>query len=539
MKEFRRPCNGITGGQGVSFHNIGPASRRRRWLIAGSATAVVLAAALGIRHSIEAGGLAGLGTAVATMLAAGVAALAISLPGKSPEGTLVGLGLPFAGIMAWTFVDKPIYTWAVQGALGLILAIWTFRWWQEWRVLPRLGAFWLAVPIWFLGALTAAVSVHNSVMVQRLVYGGFALLVTLILVQGRWRRGRDVSVGLVAGFLLCLSLILLAGADYVFTTERFAPASGWGQGMADRFWGGPLLIFHPNPIAMTAVIAAMRIAPDKAFRTWHRLASLGAAAIFLILAESRTALLAAGVAAVGWFGIVLLRNSVVRRKPLLLLTKPRFRVLLAQALLPIFLVGTVFAVSGGADIWLAARYPETPQKAVPSASANPSPSQGPSALPRVDLNSAASGRVDVWKLIVADWRGDTPAEKVAGNADNARGVILRHKWDFAKGPAPSWYYTQPKLGADNALFAALRRGGILGVAVAVLGLALVLWRATRRQAPIWFTVCTIGLLASVLTEDDLLYTTPAWAILLAGEILVYSQIRRGDRSYATPPTADR
>lgn len=495
------------------------ARSRKRFLLPGVIGTAVLAVAVGVRHGLEAGVLPGLGSAMVVVAAAGVAALALSLRGISPEGLLIGLGLPLAAMMAWTHLERPIFIWAVQGVIGLILVVWTYPWWREWREIPRLGAFWLAVPVWGLGVVSALGTGNWTVAAQRVVYGGFAVLVLLILFQGWWRRGRDVSVGLVAGFLLCHALILLVGADNVFTTEHYVPEGAWGRNMADRFWGGPLLVYHPNFIAMTAVIAAMRIAPDAAFKAWQRLGVLAVASVLLVLAASRTSDLVAILAAGVWFVLILWRTRAQWQKVTRLFTAPQARRVLAQALLPLLLVGLVVLASGGTDFLLKDRYGQ-------SASQTEDPVEEEEERP--SLGAASSGRLGLWKLIADDWADSTLVEKVAGTADNARGYILRYRWDPAEGPTPDYIREQPKLTADNAPVGALRRGGVLGVAVFLLGAGLVFWRATRPGVPLWIPVATIGMLASVLTEDEVMGTTPAWAILLAGEVLVFARARRGD-----------
>jgi hypothetical protein len=493
-----------------------PTIGRRRIAVA-AAVVLALAVGLGIRNGIGDGPLSGLGAAAAVLLAAAVAGLALSLPGKSPEGLVVGIGLPVAAMMAWTHLESPAFIWTVEGVLGAVLVVWTWRWWGEWRELLRLGTFWLAVPVWVLGTVSALATGHLTVAVQRVVYGGFALLVLLILVQAWWRRKRDVSVGLVAGFLLCHALILLAGADNLFVVDHFIPETAWGRGMADRFWGGPLLLYHPNFIAMTAVIAAMRIAPDAAFRRWQRWGTLFAAAGLLVITQSRTSVLIAGIASTVWFVLVIWREPAVRRRLTLLVTAAPYRRLLVKAAAPMALTLVVLVAAGGSGFVLKDRY----------ADQNVEAEEGSEEIP--GFAKASSGRTGLWGLIGREWRDDTVIEKVAGNADNPRGYILRYRLpEGYTGTPPDWYVEQPKLTADNAPVGALRRAGVLGVAVLLVGLGLVLWRATRRGAPPWFTITTFAMLASILTEDEVLNTAPAWAILVAGEIMMLASRRRGD-----------
>lgn len=492
------------------------AQSRKRLLLPGAVVTAVVAVAVGVRHGLEAGVLPGLGSAVVVVVAAGVVVLALSLPGISPEGLLIGVGLPLAAMMAWTHLERPIVIWTVQGVIGLILVVWTFPWWREWREIPRLGTFWLAVPVWALGLVSAVAMGRWTVAAQRVVYAGFAVLVLLILFQAWWRRRRDVSIGLVAGFLLCHALILLFGADNVFTLDHYVPEGAWGRNMSDRFWGGPLLVYHPNFVAMTAVIAAMRIGPDAAFKAWQRLGVLAVASGLLILAASRTSDLIALVASAVWAVLVLWRTEAVRRRVTAVFAR-RHRRLLAQALLPLLLTALVVGVSGGSDFLFKDRYAQ-----------NAAEQEEPVDEERPSLGAASSGRLGLWKLIGQDWADSSLVEQVAGTADNSRGYILRYKWDPADGPTPDYVREQPKLTADNAPVGALRRSGVLGVAAFLLGAGLVCWRATRRGIPLWITVTAFGMFASILTEDEIVGTTPGWAILLAGEVLVLARARRGD-----------
>jgi hypothetical protein len=507
---------------------------RQRPVVLAAAVTLVVALALGIRNGVDKGldhglvdGVAGgLGSFVGVLLAAGVAALALSLRGRSPEGLLVGIGLPVAAMMAWTHLDKPILIWTVEAVLGLVLVVWTWKWWAEWRELPRMGSFWLAVPVWVLGFISAVGTGHWTVGAQRAVYGGFAVLVTLILFQAWWRRKRDISIGLVVGFLLCHALILVAGADNIFVVSHAVPDTAWGRNMADRFWGGPLLLYHPNFIAMTAVVTAMRIAPDAAFRTWQRWGVLITAGGLLVLTQSRTSMLIAGIASLVWLVLVIWRHPVVRRRLTLLVTSVSYRKVLAKALAPVVVVAVVLVSLGGSGFLFKERYSND------TAEQETAEDEDVPALLR-----ASSGRSGLWTLIGKEWYYDSIVEKAAGNADNARGYILRYGWDYDDGPAPSWFNNQPKLTADNAPVGALRRSGVLGVVALLLGLGLVLWRAVRRGAPIWFTVTAIGMLASILTEDEVLNTAPGWAILVAGEVLVLAHLRRGDTIVEPRPDA--
>jgi hypothetical protein len=81
----------------------------------------------------------------------------------------------------------------------------------------------------------------------------------------------------------------------------------------------------------------------------------------------------------------------------------------------------------------------------------------------------------------------------------------------------------------------LRRGGVLGAIAFLLGLVLLLWHGIRgfagRRPPAWFTVSTVGALASIPFADWLLGGTGGTlaVFLLAGEAALL---------YATPLSRD-
>jgi len=512
------------GGTGSPAPRLG----RRRGLVVAAAVGVVLAAAvLGVVVALDRDVSGGVGAAVAVLLAGAVAALATSLPGKTPEGLLLGLAVPFAAMMTWTRLNEPIYVWAVSGALGLVALVWTFPWWRDAWTVPRLGGFWLAVPIWATGVVAALLTGSWTVAAQRTVYGGLAVLVVLLVFQARRLRGRDISTGFVAGLLYCHAAILVAGAPYLFLATHYAPRTAWGRSLEGRFWGGPLLTYHPNYIALTAVIVALRVGPDARFARWQRVASLLLAGFFIVLTDSRTAALVAGVGSLAWAVLLLWRTEEVRRRPLAALSTPASRTVVAQALLPLVLLVAVVGISGGSDFLLKNRYAADQATTTTTEEGEEAEEE----QSRVSAASVSSGRTAIWSLVVREWRSDSLPEKVFGTADNSRGYLLR----YPDTPAYSW---QPKLTADNAPLGALRRGGVLGVLVFLVGAALVLWRAFRRDAPLWVPVATLAMFGSILTEDEVLGTTPAWIILFAAEVLVLAPIaarRAGNREPESSP----
>jgi hypothetical protein len=166
------------------------------------------------------------------------------------------------------------------------------------------------------------------------------------------------------------------------------------------------------------------------------------------------------------------------------------------ALVPLALVGVIAVGSGGTAFLTANRYS----------------SSG---------DDMTSGRKDTWAQVIREFRADSVAEKLFGDAKNARGTVTRENTGATAAD-------RPKLTTDNSAVGALRRGGILGVGAFLLGLGLLLWHAIRgvllpgrrrRTPPAWFTLSAVGALASIPFADWLLGGTGGtlWVYLLAAE----------------------
>lgn len=492
--------------------------------LVGAGLALPPAVVFGIWHGSQSSVAGGLGATVAIVLGGLVAGLAVSLPGKSPEGLLLGIGMPLAAMMAWTRLDEPIYVWIVTAIIGLVALVLTYPWWREWREVPRLGGFWLAVPVWVLGTVSAVALANWTVAAQRVVYGGFALLVVLLIYQTVRRRGRDITVGMVSGILLCHATLMVTGAQYLFATgDRYTSPSAWGYAQSSRFWGGPWLVYHPNFIGMTAAIVALRIGPDAKFRPWQRLGAVAVALFLLFQVESRNSFLIAGVGAVVYGVVHVWRNGLPRfRFWTWVASRGNLRTT-AVAFAPALAVCLVFTASGGVGLLFTDRY---------------AAGGGADRTDRdpAGVTLALSGRSVIWGMIGRDFVSDTAVEKIFGNADNSRGYVLRYPGKEAlAGHMPGAsdeqlakrLREQPKLTADNGPIGALRRAGVLGVAAFLIGVLLVLWHtARRRDIPIWVPTLVIGTLASGLFEDEIAGTTAAWMVLFAAEAWVFCTVLR-------------
>jgi hypothetical protein len=441
-------------------------------------------------------------TALATLaavIAVGVAGLAVSLPGITRRGAVIGGFFVTAGIFTWTFTSRPLVIWAVLAAQGVVAMVWAWPWLAGLRALPRLGTAWVGLAYWVFGVIGAVLVGHLGVAVQRLAYGGVFGLCALALVAAVRRpppgggRLPDPSVGIAAAILVGIAALLLVGSGTVFATVHDVPGFAASNVMRGRFWGGPGLYFHPNSMAGLVVVAAARIGPDRAFAAWQRLAVTVLAGFLLFLTNSRIAFVFA-VAAAGVHALLLLRRRYHA-------DLPSYRRVWLAALVPFAVLGLVLALSGGQKFLSQSRFQA---------------SSG---------NDVTSGRLDTWGQVGRDWERAGWAEKLFGDAGTSRAVVVR---DVDK-PGPDG--KRPQLNTDNAAVGAFRRGGVLGALAFLAGLVLLLRTLllrtvllpgrgpARGTAQAWLIVAVLGALPTIATEDWWLGGTNGglWILLLAGE----------------------
>ena len=465
---------------------------------------MIAAIGVAVWWGLERNTSAGIGAGMAILVAAAVLYLAWAIPGRTPEGLFLGGGITVSSMVAWTYPK-----WVVWTMLGMILvgcAVWTYPWWRDWKAPLKLATFWLAAPIWFFGAVSALLTGGFKVGIERIGYGGYALLVALLVVQTVRRRGRDITVGITVGILIGLALLLIAGCRDVFATfDRFTPANDYGFGQGTRFWGGVLLAFHPNAYAMGALLVVGRLGPDRTIPRRLRFAVLLLAAFMLYLAQSRTAFALAVLASVVYAFRYVWRHGLPRWRVWSWLGRREWRPVVGRALIPLLVATLMVSVSGGISMLVQGRY-DASQEVLPETT------EGGLPLAPRWFNSALSGRPDVWWLIFDDFRTDSAVEKTLGNADDTRGTILRYQ-----DPTNERFSEQTKLGADNSLVAALRRGGVVGVLVALAAFLVLLWRTTRRGTPPWMPIVLLAVLAQSVTEDEMVFTTLPWLMVAAIE----------------------
>jgi hypothetical protein len=416
---------------------------------------------------------------LAVCVAGFLVGLALSLRGISLPGFLVGGVFISAGIVSWTFTGSSgKLVWVILAAEGVLFAAWTWPWLRSLRTagqLTRLGTAWLGLAYWVIGAAAGVLTLRLGVAVGRLAYFALFALGALAVVVATKRAQRDLTVGIVAAFLFALAALFVVGSGNAFDDLHAVRSDAWGQHMQFRFWGGPHLLYHPNSIAVASVVIAIRVAGDRAFERWQRYGALGACALVLLLVNSRTGVLFLGAAAGLHLLLVLARRVGYADR----------RTAIFAVVLPFVVVGVVAIGSGGAGFLGQSRY---------------------------SSGGVTSGRTDTWRQVVTDFRHDTVAEKIFGDAHSVRGYVTR----VETGPTAA---DRPQLTTDNAAVGALRRGGIVGVAAFLLGLVLMVWHALRRGAAPWFTMAAIGSLVTIVASDWLLGNTGGtlWIFLLAGE----------------------
>ncbi|GIH21617.1 hypothetical protein [Rugosimonospora africana] len=479
-----------------------------RLIILGLLVATAAGVVEAVRHaSDQVGGSETVRAVLAAALGMGLIGLALTLRGTTVPGFLVGLLYVTAGMLSWTYTGAT--TWALLGVEGLLFAIWTFPWVRDLVGLPRLGTAWLGLAYWFLGVIGAGLVLRPGLAMERVAYAGLFTLGALAIVTATRRSGQDLSIGVASAFLVALAALFLVGSGNALDNVHTVPANAWGRHMEHRFWGGPGLLYHPNSIAVAAVIVAIRIGADGTFERWQRYAALGMVTVILLLVNSRTGLLYLAAAAVVhalliWYG----RRGSASPDEYGRRSFPTARAAWGAALLPIVLAVLIAVGSGGTGFLGAQRYND-------------------------GTDDVTSGRRATWVQVWKDFTTDNTAQKIFGDTSNARATVHRP----SSGGAPP----VGGLTTDNAAVGALRRGGILGVIAFLFGLGLMLWHAIRgvrlpgrgRYRPsAWFTMAAVGSVPTIVSADWLLGGTGGtlWIYLLAGEAyLLHSAARQRRR----------
>jgi hypothetical protein len=427
----------------------------------------------------------------AGLIAAATGILALSLPGINVRGVVIGAVFVVAGVFTWTFTTRPLVIWLVLLLGGAAFIVWGRPYLPRARDVFKLGTSYLGIAYWVLGVVGAVLVWHPGVAAQRVLYAGVFALAAMTVVA-TVRRGQDPTVGIAATMLVALALLFLAGSASIFDTLHAVPANASAQLMKDRFWGGPLLWYHPNSMAGFAVAAAVRIGPDRAFALWQRLAVTLVGGFAIFVTDSRIGFVFA-VAAALVHGYVLLwrRGSNL----------PVYRRRWLAVAVPFAVVALVLVVSGGRGFIFKDRFAGS---------------------------DVTSGRTDTWRQVWVDWKHYGFAEKLFGDAEKSRAPVYRAN-DLGPDGKPV------ALNTDNAAVGSFRRGGVLGALAFLAGLVLLAWRALgwrslgwRGSTPAaWFTVAALAAVPTLATEDWLLGGTNGglWILLVGGEALLLWQVK--------------
>jgi hypothetical protein len=438
------------------------------------------------------------GALLAGALAAAIVWFVTTLPGLTPRGLVTGGFFVLAGMVSWSYLSHGSVVWAVLAVEGVVFAVWSWPGLRDLRSLLRLGSAWLGLAYWLLGIVGALLVLHMKVGAQRIAYVGvFGLAVLAVVASVRRDRGRDLSVGIVGAFLLAIAVLFVSGSGNLFEHRHVIPPGGWGtEVMVHRFWGGPWLLYHPNSLALIAVVIATRIGVDRAFAVWQRIAVTLLAGGVIYVTNSRTGFVYFAAAAVVHAYVLWRRHGA---------DLPSYRRVWVAVVTPFAIAALVlvFSEAGGDGFLFKSRY-----------------NQG----------DPTSGRTESWQQVGREWVDGNIVVKLFGDTATSRAVVKRNGL---------------QLTTDNAAVGALRRGGALGELAFLLGLGLLLWHAwrgpradgtwrgsladgtrrglrsagARRAPPAWLTVTAVGSLPTIATADWVLGGTGGtlWILLVAGE----------------------
>lgn len=455
---------------------------------AGAAAAVVIALLAGVLEYSRTNSFGQSAEAFAAgLIAMAVAALALSLRGVTLRGLVLGGLFVAAGMLTWTATKRPGIIWAVLAVEVVVFAVWAWPWLRSARSLSRLGTAWLGLAYWFFGILGAVLVAHVKVAGQRVAYAGVFTLAVLAIIAltSKRREKEDLSIGIAAAILLGIAALLLVGSGSLFDTVHAIPDNASARVMTNRFWGGPGLYYHPNSLAGFMAAAGIRVGFDRAFAAWQRFGVAALAALVLSISDSRTGFIFAAGASVVYAALVLWkRHDDVERSG---------RSAWVSVATPFVVLLIVVTIGGGYKFLLRDRFSD-------------------------DQGDVTSGRTDTWRQVWVDWKHAGLAEKAFGDARTSRAVV--HRIDDGNPPEGP----RRDLNTDNAAVGAFRRGGVLGAAAFLLGLALLLWRAVRRRPDgtlpaAWFTIGALAVVPTIATEDWLIGGTNGaiWLLLVAGE----------------------
>ncbi len=203
-------------------------------------------------------------------------AFALSLPGRAPDGVILGVGSTLASMLAtaqpgrWLgpaglYAATAVGCWAVMPR-GDPLGVRRLRRGGGWL---RLGATWMAVPV----AVAAIIAPGHLLSLAA------TMVVFAVVTNAARHQSRDLTIGYAAGLLVCLAALT---------------ASGYGQ----HIGAGAVLSYPVDSTGLIGLGCAARIGLDSRFLVWQRVAALGVGAVTLVAVGSVGVFIAAGIGCV-------------------------------------------------------------------------------------------------------------------------------------------------------------------------------------------------------------------------------------------------
>lgn len=402
--------------------------------------------------------------------------LALGTAIRRASGTGLLIGIPFLGIhvLGWTLSESGV----ILGALnvlygGALIALALLRKPRvdeaPWRDFTWWTGVAVAVP-WVLNALAA---VDPTIAVSRFVLaagvaGAFAI--------SRRADSRGLVWGLIAGTHLVLAPVLACGL--VTDLGAFRPVAVLAD-VAGRFGGGGCAYVHPNLIglaAWTLVIAWLGLGRDHFI---GRLCGIATCTLLILITDSRTAAGAALLAVAAYVGAKSLRRGT------------RGIRMAGLAIIAIFtLLGSVTIAQ---QFFLRER------------------GTGIGVL---------TGRDYFWAQTISDFKASSSVEKLIGTTKGGTGadLVLTEEAGVEAGT---------KISTHNAFLAVLRRGGLVGIVIAITGFLMMLvttWRMLVSGRAPWAAALLVGAIA----------TSPVEAWLFGGAIWIWTLVAyRYDRDLMT------
>lgn len=405
------------------------------------------------------------GFVLAVVIVIDVVAFVLAASRASVFGFAVGAYSIAAQIVGWTIPNAGLLLAVIAAAATVVFALLAIG-------VPRsrpLGlrtnfAFWIGIATWVPAIVGALVLGDLAVATFRMVLA--ALSASMLALAAR-DRGVPFAWGLVAALHVGVALIGACGVR--------APV--FVEGAPNRFAGGACAFVHPNVLGVvgwTLVLAWLAL-PGPTIA--GRLPGIAAAAALPLLADARTSTAAALIGA-ALIAAAALRGPQASREP----AGARTAALAASATIVVAIAGLALVV--GSQFFLRQRAPNV---------------------------GVLTGRQTIWTQAVADFHRASPGVRVLGDPTDTTGAKITVPGAPGGGEE----------SVDNAFLVLLRRGGLVSLAVGLVGAFLLLrfvWRALGRYDLRLPVALAVGALASAMVESSL-FGGFIWMWILAAWLL--------------------